>query len=662
MHAIALESERSDRDTTVSWWVLGVAGVAYLAVAVGGGQAPLMGVLGLALILTKLTPARLARGSWTAWLLRVPIFGGIVFLNVVVPDIHYGHGLYSSAVVTAVAELLSAELAVQAWRERPAGGRRGPAILFLSGVVLLLACNTFDYRWLRWLVPLYALMAIPALRSLRMRKTDTGGLSRRAWLARGAALTLALSIGGGTYLSLWAYRAEISRLGRDLLSGWQRRSIGLTGSPRLGDRMSLERSLTRMLRLEGPIETTHLRAASFETYLAGRWLPPLQELELIPTDISELSVTGQHSQVQVTRLVDELAFLPAPLHCAEVRPTRTRQVQRGLRDPGLLRLTMPAPYTYTFAFSNDANHQGPLAPPIDTERRSLCLAVPEGLDGRLYALARTIFAGKQDTREKIAAVIGHLAAHHKYSLNADRMHGDPVVTFLLEGKDGHCEYFASAAVLLLRLGRIPARYTMGFYAHERDGDGMLVRQQDAHAWAEAWVEGTGWVTVEATPGGGLPDQIAQAPSWARRLYEHLHDLILAFGDWWMNLSWLQIGLTFGVIAALVITYLWLREWLARRWAALKVVRRSYTPADESLRPLGARFERWLKRRGFPCPEARPWSEHLELLAREPDALRRVKAEDWESARAFTETYARARFGRSSESLKDLQDRLRRMGG
>jgi hypothetical protein len=73
--------------------------------------------------------------------------------------------------------------------------------------------------------------------------------------------------------------------------------------------------------------------------------------------------------------------------------------------------------------------------------------------------------------------------------------------FLFVRKAGHCEYFASAMVLLLRLNGIPARLVNGFMGTEWNemGDYMIVRQAHAHSWVEAYFPGKGWKTYDPTP-------------------------------------------------------------------------------------------------------------------------------------------------------------------
>lgn len=77
---------------------------------------------------------------------------------------------------------------------------------------------------------------------------------------------------------------------------------------------------------------------------------------------------------------------------------------------------------------------------------------------------------------------------------------DPVSEFLFERKQGFCEHYASAFTLLMRVAGIPARVVVGYLGGEFNpyGNFMVVRQKDAHAWSEVWIEGKGWVRIDPT--------------------------------------------------------------------------------------------------------------------------------------------------------------------
>src|SRR5204863_7826985 len=79
------------------------------------------------------------------------------------------------------------------------------------------------------------------------------------------------------------------------------------------------------------------------------------------------------------------------------------------------------------------------------------------------ALAARLGAGARSADERLRATLAWLARECRYSLSVGRFHtSDPVAEFLFEKKRGYCEYFASAAALLLRLQGVPTRYVAGF--------------------------------------------------------------------------------------------------------------------------------------------------------------------------------------------------------
>jgi len=155
------------------------------------------------------------------------------------------------------------------------------------------------------------------------------------------------------------------------------------------------------------------------------------------------------------------------------------------------------------------------------------------LDARVAALAREISAGAHDDAERVAAIESWLQQHGRYtdSPPAIREGTTPVEQFLLERSEGHCEYFASAAVVLLRSLGIPARIVNGYAGgHENELGGFIeVAQSDAHAWVEVLYERAGWVAVDPTP----PD-LRLAGADALRGVGSLSDLASAVELWWFQ--------------------------------------------------------------------------------------------------------------------------------
>lgn len=151
------------------------------------------------------------------------------------------------------------------------------------------------------------------------------------------------------------------------------------------------------------------------------------------------------------------------------------------------------------------------------------LQLPREHDARITELAAQVTRGATTQLEIARRIEQHLRENYGYTLDLKRVEdGDPVADFLFNVKEGHCEYFASAMVLMLRTRRVPARLVNGFQTGEynRTADIYTVRQSDAHSWVEVFFPKSGWVTFDPTPAAGLsvydPDGWA---AWFRRYSE-----------------------------------------------------------------------------------------------------------------------------------------------
>jgi hypothetical protein len=99
----------------------------------------------------------------------------------------------------------------------------------------------------------------------------------------------------------------------------------------------------------------------------------------------------------------------------------------------------------------------------------------------------------------------------------------PLGRFLLRTRAGHCEYFATATVLLLRELGIPARFAVGYSVHEAHWTGYVVRQSDAHAWCLVW-NGDKKIgeNFDTTPGNGVEDHHSRASMWLADMWWWAH--------------------------------------------------------------------------------------------------------------------------------------------
>jgi len=87
-----------------------------------------------------------------------------------------------------------------------------------------------------------------------------------------------------------------------------------------------------------------------------------------------------------------------------------------------------------------------------------------------------------------------------YSLSPPRLGPNHTDGFLFETRRGFCEHYADSFATLMRIAGIPSRVVLGYLGGELNpvGGYLLVRQSDAHAWVEVWLDGKGWVRVDPT--------------------------------------------------------------------------------------------------------------------------------------------------------------------
>jgi hypothetical protein len=97
----------------------------------------------------------------------------------------------------------------------------------------------------------------------------------------------------------------------------------------------------------------------------------------------------------------------------------------------------------------------------------------------------------------------------QYTLTPPALGSQPVDEFLFETREGFCEHYASALTVLLRAAGLPARVVMGYQGGELNSVGgyYIVRQSDAHAWTEVWLEDEGWTRVDGVA-AVAPERVA----------------------------------------------------------------------------------------------------------------------------------------------------------
>ncbi len=185
-----------------------------------------------------------------------------------------------------------------------------------------------------------------------------------------------------------------------------------------------------------------------------------------------------------------------------------------------------------------------LAPPPPDELRAadgkfppdygVYLQLPEEITPQTKALAHRITDGLPNNYDKAVAIERWLETNLTYTLELkDPGRTEPVHFFLFERKKGHCEYFASAFVVLARAVGIPTRQVNGFLGGEwNEYQGYVaVRAGDAHSWAEVYFPGKGWVMFDPTPSAPGGELGRGGTGWRAKLGRFIDTLRFQWTKW-----------------------------------------------------------------------------------------------------------------------------------
>ena len=140
-------------------------------------------------------------------------------------------------------------------------------------------------------------------------------------------------------------------------------------------------------------------------------------------------------------------------------------------------------------------------PALSPLQRRAGLQLPENVTERTRKLAEDIARESRGESGLVSETLLFFREQDfRYTLRPPMLPGNPVDEFLFETRAGFCEHYAAAFVILMRLNGIPARVVTGYLGGELNphNDQWIVRQSDAHAWAEVWLQGPGWQRVDPT--------------------------------------------------------------------------------------------------------------------------------------------------------------------
>jgi transglutaminase-like putative cysteine protease len=298
------------------------------------------------------------------------------------------------------------------------------------------------------------------------------------------------------------------------------RMVGFSEHVDLGEVGMLRADPTIALRVEIPDLPTppparlalHLRGAAFDTYDGRSWSRSTNQHDLVAREGGTVWIRRAPDRMRDRTWHVELEPIDPPVLFAPLSAVALQVRQRG--DPALtsrLEIWSEPESAFRYAGSDDRgvrydifvgadNDRG--IEPLSEEEEERYTSLPRSLSDRVRDLAHTVTQNAPTPIEKARTLEAFLRRSFAYDLNSPAgRSADPLDNFLFESRRGHCEFYSTAMVIMLRELGVPARNVTGFIggSYNRFGRYYAVRQGDAHSWVEVFFRDRGWQTFDPTP-------------------------------------------------------------------------------------------------------------------------------------------------------------------
>lgn len=389
------------------------------------------------------------------------------------------------------------------------------------------------------------------------------GYNPAAWAA---SLLLALGFGVLVHLGSQEVQKALQRLDEALLVRWgsgrqfnareHQTQIGAVGRLRLSGRIVL-----RVTPGQGPPPPL-LREASYDSFHAVTWQASKRDFEhVLPDPNASLWVVQETGRASGTATI--AGSMPGGSGLLAVPSGLSRIAQ------------LPAAAVKTNHFGSVRVEDGPGFVQFQTTSSDvtvgsppgeLDLSIPLGETATIHQIAQELGLMQLAPEQAVRAVEQFFADRFTYSVEQGPEHRrrdgrSALSRFLLEHRTGHCEYFGTATVLLLRAAHIPARYAVGYSLQEKRGRTYLVRERHGHAWCQAWIDGA-WRDVDTTPADWAALESRNAPFWEpvrdlfSRIWFEFNRWRWGHAEWKRYLLWLIVPVLGFALARLLLQRQW----------------------------------------------------------------------------------------------------------
>jgi transglutaminase-like putative cysteine protease len=357
-------------------------------------------------------------------------------------------------------------------------------------------------------VPTLAAVGAALAGWLLWRQRGPSARGRRFAPVFAVALALAWLLQAGMVELQARVEATVMEALRDRLAGRRDGSRSQTAIGELG-RLKLSGRVVARVRGDGP--PPRLRDGAFETFAHDTWFARQNTFRAVAPegDANWRIAPGEPTSAWAVSLWLESGRGVLPLPAGAVRLDGLNVGRVEASTAGTVRVQQgPALASFTARLASEFRED---SPPEAGD-----LVVPAGLAPALDAVIAEAALAKRSPRGQSAALVDFFSSGFAYTTQLETADGRrrTLSEFLSSDRRGHCEYFASAATLLLRRLGVPARYATGYAVHEWSDleQAWVARARDGHAWAVAWIDGA-WRDVDVTPAGWMELEAEDASWW-----------------------------------------------------------------------------------------------------------------------------------------------------
>jgi len=277
---------------------------------------------------------------------------------------------------------------------------------------------------------------------------------------------------------------------------------GLSASMTVGNiaSLALDDSVAMRVRFEGaapPTREMYYRGPVLSQFDGQRWSATLWLDQPLSAPPAQLSVQGDPINYQITLEPNQQPWL-LTLDATLQAPQVPRQHPRMTPD---LQWVLTRPVTELLRYQVQSHTRYQAGIDLTPRQLSANLTLPPFFNPRIRQWGQELRQSQPDPTRRVDAVLAHLrSGGYQYTLEPGVYGRHSADEFWFDRKLGFCEHIAAAFVIVMRASGIPARIVTGYQGGERNpvDDFWTVRQSDAHAWAEVWLTGQGWVRVDPT--------------------------------------------------------------------------------------------------------------------------------------------------------------------